>query len=138
MSIRAADKPPPARAPPRPALPAGRSASSLPPSLPHSLTNTPPSRRAGASLFFSVGLRFLYAFFPIFLYILGPLALLIATLVQVVALFLSEFAGGGARADARGLGLGLFSGFAAVLIRPPSRQRRTDADRPPLPGHQWT
>lgn len=35
-----------------------------------------------ASLFFSIGLRFQYAFFPVFLYILGPLALLISTLVE--------------------------------------------------------
>jgi len=36
-----------------------------------------------ASLFFSLGLRFLYAFFPLFLYLMGPLALLVSTLVEV-------------------------------------------------------
>jgi uncharacterized membrane protein len=35
------------------------------------------------SLYFSVGLRLGYVFFPMFLYILGPLALLISTIVEV-------------------------------------------------------
>jgi len=43
-----------------------------------------------ASLFFSLGLRIQYAFFPLFLYILGPLALLISTIVEVIALFLMD------------------------------------------------
>ncbi len=43
-----------------------------------------------ASLFFSLGLRIQYAFFPMFMYILGPLALLISTVVEVVALFLMD------------------------------------------------
>ena len=36
-----------------------------------------------ASLYFSLGLRVQYSFFPLFLYILGPLALLISTIVEV-------------------------------------------------------
>jgi uncharacterized membrane protein len=43
-----------------------------------------------ASLFFSLGLRIQYAFFPLFLYILGPLALLISTICEVIALFLMD------------------------------------------------
>lgn len=43
-----------------------------------------------ASLFFSLGLRLLYIFFPLFLYVLGPLALLIATLVELVAVFFMD------------------------------------------------
>ena len=39
-----------------------------------------------ASLFFSIGLRLLYSFFPLFLYVLGPLALLVTTVVEVRAL----------------------------------------------------
>lgn len=43
-----------------------------------------------ASFFFSVGLRVQYAFFPVFLYILGPLALLISTVVEVLALLIMD------------------------------------------------
>lgn len=43
-----------------------------------------------ASLFFSIGLRLQYAFFPVFLYVMGPLALLIATVVELVVLFLMD------------------------------------------------
>lgn len=38
-----------------------------------------------SSLYFSLGLRLLYVFFPLFLYIIGPLALLISTLIEVSA-----------------------------------------------------
>lgn len=43
-----------------------------------------------ASLFFSLGLRIQYAFFPFFLYILGPLALLISTIVELMLMFLMD------------------------------------------------
>jgi uncharacterized membrane protein len=43
-----------------------------------------------SSLFFSLGLRIQYAFFPLFLYVLGPLVLLISTLFEVGALFLMD------------------------------------------------
>ena len=43
-----------------------------------------------ASLFFSLGLRIQYAFFPLFLYVLGPLALLLSTVCEVIALFLMD------------------------------------------------
>ena len=43
-----------------------------------------------ASFYFSIGLRLQYAFFPLALYILGPLALLITTVVEVIALFLMD------------------------------------------------
>ena len=43
-----------------------------------------------ASFFFSVGLRIQYAFFPVFLYILGPLALLLSSLAEVLALLVMD------------------------------------------------
>lgn len=42
------------------------------------------------SLFFSIGLRLQYAFFPVFIYVMGPLALLIATVVELVVLFFMD------------------------------------------------
>ncbi len=41
-------------------------------------------------MFFSIGLRLQYAFFPIFIYVLGPLALLIATIVELLVLFMMD------------------------------------------------
>lgn len=43
-----------------------------------------------ASLYFSLGLRFQYAFFPMVLYLLGPLAFLISTVIEIAVLVLMD------------------------------------------------
>ncbi|GAB4821740.1 hypothetical protein N2152v2_008786 [Parachlorella kessleri] len=44
-----------------------------------------------SALYLAIGLRFMFAFMPLIMWLLGPLALLIATVILVVALFFLDY-----------------------------------------------